>query len=305
MNKRGLVHYVGGKSILIHKILPLMPAHRTYVEVFGGSGCVLFNKPPSCIDVYNDLGDNIYFLFKMMRERGHEVKAFLQKFPYSRKWYFEDVLGAVKGDVGEIKDPVERASVIFCGFEMAFSGCIGGGWSYGTTKQNSAARFKRTVDGLNPFIERLREVQIEHLDFEELIKKYDGPETFFYCDPPYLQDTVRGNVKDYYMEMKEDAHIRMAEILNEIEGKAMVSYYPSENFREWYPADKWIAEEVDVSVLSIKVKKDDGEVRPRATELLLMNYEGQGRANQHSLFSFGDQPAGQSLGLDDLINDGS
>lgn len=47
--------YFGGKYALSDKIIPLFPEHRTYVEVFGGSGVVLINKKPSDIEVYNDL----------------------------------------------------------------------------------------------------------------------------------------------------------------------------------------------------------------------------------------------------------
>ncbi len=28
--------WVGGKSRMVHKLLPLIPEHKTYVEVFGG-----------------------------------------------------------------------------------------------------------------------------------------------------------------------------------------------------------------------------------------------------------------------------
>lgn len=36
--------WLGGKSQLARAIVELMPAHKTYVEVFGGAGWVLFKK---------------------------------------------------------------------------------------------------------------------------------------------------------------------------------------------------------------------------------------------------------------------
>ena len=39
------------------KLMPLFPEHKTYVEVFGGSGAILINKKPSEIEVYNDIED--------------------------------------------------------------------------------------------------------------------------------------------------------------------------------------------------------------------------------------------------------
>ena len=35
--------------------------------------------------------------------------------------------------------------------------------------------------------QRLQSVTIEHLDWEQVIERYDGPETFFFCDPPYME----------------------------------------------------------------------------------------------------------------------
>ncbi len=33
---------------------------------------------------------------------------------------------------------------------------------------------------------RLQKVVVENKDFEKLIRQYDRPVSFFYCDPPYF-----------------------------------------------------------------------------------------------------------------------
>ena len=40
--------WLGGKSQLARTIVELMPAHKTYVEVFGGAGWVLFKNSIPC-----------------------------------------------------------------------------------------------------------------------------------------------------------------------------------------------------------------------------------------------------------------
>lgn len=47
------IKWVGGKSRLRKFIIPLIPAHTCYVEVFGGAGWVLFGKQPSQVEVLN------------------------------------------------------------------------------------------------------------------------------------------------------------------------------------------------------------------------------------------------------------
>lgn len=40
----GFIPWVGGKSRLAPVIIQRMPPHKSYIEVFGGGGWVLFNK---------------------------------------------------------------------------------------------------------------------------------------------------------------------------------------------------------------------------------------------------------------------
>ena len=60
---------------------------------------------------------------------------------------------------------------------------------------------------------------IHHIDFEEVINKYDSENTFFYLDPPYFK-------KEYYYDMENDIefHNRLFKILSNIKGKFLLSY---------------------------------------------------------------------------------
>jgi DNA adenine methylase len=49
------VSYWGGKQLLLPRILPIIPPHKKYVECFLGGGAVFWAKPPSEIEVINDL----------------------------------------------------------------------------------------------------------------------------------------------------------------------------------------------------------------------------------------------------------
>ena len=50
MGKKSLrspIKWFGGKGKFVSKLLPLMPPHLSYVEVFGGGASLLFAKEPS------------------------------------------------------------------------------------------------------------------------------------------------------------------------------------------------------------------------------------------------------------------
>lgn len=53
------IPWFGGKQLMSGRLLPLFPEHRTYVEVFGGAGALLFGKNPSAVEVYNDLDSDL------------------------------------------------------------------------------------------------------------------------------------------------------------------------------------------------------------------------------------------------------
>ena len=66
---------------------------------------------------------------------------------------------------------------------------------------------------------RLQKVVVENKDFEKLIRQYDRPVSFFYCDPPYFA------TENYYKDVgfKTKDHIRLRDSLMDIKGKILES----------------------------------------------------------------------------------
>ena len=62
--------------------------------------------------------------------------------------------------------------------------------------------------------ERLRNVCVENLDYQECIQKYASTNTLFYADPPYW------NAKHYYGKdsFTQDDNYKLAELLNRVKG---------------------------------------------------------------------------------------
>jgi len=127
--------------------------------------------------------------------------------------------------------------------------------------------FRSAIQRLIPFAQRFHLVQIEALPYQQILDKYDSPDTLFYLDPPYSATSTRfyGKTKagnDYYnVEWNDASDVELCERVQKLEGKAIISYYPCELLDGLY--SEWRREQYVVDAF--------GE---DATELLLFNYEG-------------------------------
>jgi len=72
--------------------------------------------------------------------------------------------------------------------------------------------------------QRIASLQVDHVDFRRCIRNYDSPQTCFYCDPPYIQDSRREK-NIYLRELSDDDHRDLIDILLNIEGMAILSGY--------------------------------------------------------------------------------
>ncbi len=98
--------------------------------------------------------------------------------------------------------------------------------TYGCNKKNISPEYITDIES------RLKNgsgVVIEHKDFENLIKVYDRPNSFFYCDPPYHKTE-----KYYDAEFKTEDHERLKSVLGNIKGRFILSYNDDEYIRNLY-----------------------------------------------------------------------
>lgn len=233
-----LFQYPGGKSGQFKRIRAIMPHHECFVEGFGGSGVVTLNKRKATVDVYNDLDSELVHFFVVYREAPERLIDWLEKVPYSYETY-EDFVDAFYGPAGEEPDgtlpgrtitsnlagpddialnDVKRAGVFFFLRYTQFGAKYQGRSGFGRSKvQNGAETFSNAKKRLKEFIGCWDSVTIENVSYEKLIDSYDGPDTLFYFDPPYI------GTEGYYRESDFD-HQKFVKDLGRIEGYWIVSY---------------------------------------------------------------------------------
>lgn len=83
----GPLVYVGGKHRAASLILPPIPEHRTYTEVFAGGAQIFFRKQPSKLEVLNDLNHDVVNFFRVCQSHYEELVRYLQFTVVSRHWY--------------------------------------------------------------------------------------------------------------------------------------------------------------------------------------------------------------------------
>jgi len=103
------------------------------------------------------------------------------------------------------------------------------------------------------------------MDFADVITKYDSPTTYFYVDPPYFR------TENYYSnhDFGREDHERLANTLQNIQGKFSLSYYDFDLLHEWFPEGKYRWERKEFAKAAAAKK---GTKQNMGEELLILNY---------------------------------
>jgi DNA adenine methylase len=213
-----------------------MPAHRVYVEPFGGGASVLLRKGRSYGEVYNELDGEVVNLFRVVREHGAELRQKLLDTPFARE-EFELSYEPSDDQMEQARRTVIRSFMGFgsAGASGAKTGFRANSNRSGTTPAHDWANFPEALKGVT---DRLRAVVIECGDAAKVMLAHDSDDTLHYVDPPYVLD-ARSNVtvdsgKAYRFEMTDADHETLAATLLELRGMVMLSGYSCDLYDRLY-----------------------------------------------------------------------
>lgn len=253
--------WYGGKRNHLKWLLPLLPKTRHYCELFGGSAAVLINREPSPLETYNDVDGDVVTFFKVLRDNKDELIEKIGLTPFSYDEYVKSI--CAKGN--SVLSEVERARLFYVRARQSWiglaQGATPGRWAHCKLTSragmaNAVSRWLGAVEDLPLIAQRLLRVQIENRRAIDVIKRYDSPETLFYCDPPYPHES-RGDIHAYGFEMTDQEHERLAEVLHAIKGKAAISSYRCDLMHRLY-SDWDFAEAPEKKCHSIKQLRKEG-----------------------------------------------
>jgi len=255
--------YPGNKARHSEWILQHFPEHECYVELFGGAAGVLFNKPRSKIEVYNDLNGDIPHFFKVLRDRCEELQEWLRNVPFSRelhnKWG-EQFFNTKQRP----SDDIERAGRFYTLRYTSFGGEYASKSGFKANKRAKAGspskQFYTSTESLHEFRDRLRGVSIDNMSAFDVIDQRDRHGTLFYADPPYEGTESRYNAEGF-------DHRQLAEKAKEIDGKIAISY---DSIPHFYDEDFTAVSKCG----TFSGGNENG--RKDCTEYLIMNYDSNG-----------------------------
>jgi DNA adenine methylase len=280
-----VISYIGGKSRIAPKlILPNIPTDiENFIEVFGGMFWTFFSmdlkKYPNLKKVvYNDFNPLNYNLFQCLQnptllldainaipcqQQGIDVtpEIYREQFTSFQSEIFAQDFRVQPYDYNVAAKYAYILSQVFSGSKPETSSFI-------DLKGKYKSKYLTFRDKLTKpdWIEHfLKITDVENMDFQEVIEKYDTPKTYFYADPPYVK------TENYYSNHDFDTadHKRLAEVLNNVEGKFSLSYYDFDLLHEWFPQDRFRWEEKEFAKAAAAKK---GKKQNMGKELLILNY---------------------------------
>ncbi|MEK6237958.1 MAG: DNA adenine methylase, partial [Planctomycetales bacterium] len=220
----------GGKHYLAGTIVELMPPHGHYVEPYFGGGSVLLAKDPINVsEVVNDKNLELTNFWRVLQDPDlfEQFIRVVEATPFSQQEWRD------AEHVCSIASPDVDAAVAF--FVRCRQSRAGKFDAFATLSKNRTRRkmneqvsaWLTAVEGLPAVARRLQRVVVLNDDAVKIIGREDSAKTLFYLDPPYLHET-RVTTSDYECEMTVDEHCRLLDAVGQVQGKVLLSGYPSE-----------------------------------------------------------------------------
>lgn len=217
-----IIPWIGGKRRLADRIFPLFPEHSCYVEPFAGGAALFFLRGhPADVEVLNDINGELVNLYRVVQ---NHLEEFVRQF----KWALSSrqIFEWQKITRPETLTDIQRAARFYYLQQHAFGGKVSG-QSFGTaTTTPPGLNLLRLEETLSAAHLRLHNVYIEHLSWQDCVKRYDREHTLFYMDPPYLE------TEGYGVEFGIEQYEEMAALIGSIKGKAIISLNDHPRIRE-------------------------------------------------------------------------
>ena len=221
MNEKPIIPWMGGKRRLARHILPIFGDHTCYVEPFSGGAALYFMKPPSDIEVLNDINGELVNLYRVVK---HHLDEFLRHF----RWALvsrQDFMDARDINPKNLTD-VQRAARFFYLQKLAFGGRAHG-QAFGTrATKRPGLNLLRIEEDLSAAHIRLARTTIEHLPWLDCAERYDRPSTLTYMDPPYF------GTEGYGVDFGIEEYGKMADFAKNSEGQVVVSVNDTPEMRD-------------------------------------------------------------------------
>lgn len=265
--------YAGGKFYARKLILDNLKKTDFYCEPFAGGASIFFaQKEKPAKSWLNDFDSELVNTYIQIRDNLSELSKYLDGIEATKE------LHSYYKNQYEPKTDVERAFRWYYLNRTSYSGimkhenCY---WGYG---EKYSMQPKNWVPHLRTVSERLQNVEITNIDFEQVIDSIDDGATIF-VDPPYFNADQK---KFYPCNFELEDHIRLANCLQRNSSRLffLLTYDDSIEVRELYEWCESVTEQswnytisrTDDQKAGKKLADGHKSERTQGKEIFLKNY---------------------------------
>lgn len=248
-----ILRRLGNKARIAKEIQKHFPPHKIYIEPFFGAGGMFFNKPKAKCNILNDLDNDVYNLFDVIKNNPEDFRRKIELTPYSDYLFKHWVKNEEKEKVWKAVRFVFLSNFGFLGNPCSLK------IDSRNHKKNAVINFDKTVEFLKDL-----DVKFTCLDFHKSIKSVSLSEenniakTLIYNDPPYL-----GTNDNYSNSFTKQDTIDLFETNIQTGCKFAIS-----EFNNPFILD--LAKQYNLEVITIGERQN---LKNRRTEILIVNYE--------------------------------
>lgn len=254
------ISYYGGKQTMLKHLSPMVPEHRIYTESFAGGAALFFAKPPSQIEVINDINQNLVNFYRVLKHDFNALKTKIEITLHSRATF--DFAGWIY-DNPLYFDPVERAWAVWVLSKIGFASKLNGTFGYDRESNSICKKIFNAKELFTDEIsKRLQNTQIECSSAFRVISSRDCIDAFHFVDPPYINSDC-GHYADTFNLADFEC---LLELLSSLTGKFILTMFPHEVLSEYVKTHGWKVKEVERTISASKVN------RRKQVELIVCNF---------------------------------
>jgi DNA adenine methylase len=269
-NVKQLFSYFGGKQKVASQLVPMIPEHELFIELFAGGLAVFFRKTNAKLNIVNDLNSLIANLYSVLSaspdvfdEFVHRVKWLIQAkdiYKTYERWYKDFMKNGRQKEFWFDIPNIQAAVIYYYYIQNSFNQQINTGLSDKPSNWNTGL-----VDRLWEIRRKFDHVVVENLPYEKVVKKYhDKPGSFWFVDPPYV---ITDKVPYYEFNFGIDEHRKLHQQMNKVHqfgGNVMITYDKLDIIEDLYSESYW-----NQIPFKMKYSSNNKDVE----ELVIVNYE--------------------------------
>jgi DNA adenine methylase len=180
-----ILRRLGNKKKICDNIINHFPSHKVYYEPFFGTGAVYFHKPKSQYSILNDLDNDVFNLFMVVKDNKEELINLLSQTPMHEDLFYYWVSHIESNHINKALRFLFISSFSYLGksdmFMLLHSNC-----SY---KKKLELLISECSKCFNNCMWRNKDFRLFFKDIYVTDKHIGIKDRFIYADPPYVDTT--------------------------------------------------------------------------------------------------------------------